>query len=160
MAHENTSSTLYALRRRSSLSLDRSGGANRADAAATDIKTIMAQWKHHGTMPAIQLSNPLYGDHTGPDNLHDTWLAVQAAQDRFNLLPMSVRNVAHTPQGFLDLLDTEDGRQRLVDAGLQIIPETTSAPAPSPSLDAQPKSQSAPSIEPSISSPTQEPADS
>lgn len=139
--------------RRVSLSLDRSGGANPADAAGANINTIVAQYRQHGTFPNIQLSNPLYGDHTGPQHLHETRLAIQQADERFNLLPAAIRSLAdNSPEIFLDMLEDPDQLAQLEAAGLITDPDTpehTPSSPVSPSLPPSPSSEEPPTEEPS-----------
>ncbi len=119
------------------LSLDRSGGANPDDAAAADINTIVAHYKKHGVMPAVALQNPLYGDFTFGDDLHEMRNAMFEAENRFNQLPSAVRAAANNDWAqFVDLFDTEDGQQTLIDAGL-IISENPENPQP-PSFSTPP----------------------
>lgn len=125
--------------RRVSLSLDRSGGANPDDADGADINLIMANYKKTGVMPAVAMQNPLYGDFTFGDDLHEMRTAMFEAEDRFNKLPSAVRSAANNDWGqFLDLFNTEEGQKTLTSAGLIVSanpenpePPTFSTPPPS-----------------------------
>lgn len=113
---------------RVSLSLDRSGGADPSQAAASDISTIVAQYKKNGTMPAVTLRTPLYGDFRGPEDLHEMREKVFDAQDRFLEFPAEVRDLCNNDMvQFLQLMETEEGQAELINAGLEII-ETPSEP--------------------------------
>lgn len=121
---------------RSALSLDASKGANQDDAAGADINTIVAQYKRHGTLPAVQLRNPLYGDFTLPEDIHGAREAMLQAEERFAELPASVRTDANNDWvTFLEMFNTDEGRQSLSDHGLIVIdtpPELVPDPAPAP----------------------------
>lgn len=104
---------------RVSLSLDRSGGANPDDAAGADINLIVAHFKKHGVMPAVATQNPLYGDFTFGDDLHEMRTAMFEAEVRFNNLPSQVRTAADNDWGtFVDMFDDPIQQQTLIDAGL------------------------------------------
>lgn len=127
-------------------SLGTSGGARQEDAASADINNIAAQYRTNRTLPIVPREDPLYGDFTGPQDLQDQIMAVQAAEERFGLLPAAVREAAaHNMPQFLAMLEDEDGREILQAAGLEIVdpddprlPENASpspaegAPAPDP----------------------------
>lgn len=107
--------------RRVSLSLDRSGGANPADAAGANINRIVAQYRANGTLPNIGLGDPLYGDFTTPTDLQDALDLVEVVTERFEQLPADVRSAAHNnPVQLLDMVQTEAGREVLQAAGLII----------------------------------------
>lgn len=107
------------------------GGANPDDAAGVNINTLVAQYRKNGTMPQVNLRNPLYGDFTGPQDLHRAMEHVQAAQDRFAELPADVRSAAdNDPVKFLELFEDPAQRALLEEAGLIINP--TPEPSPSP----------------------------
>ncbi len=124
---------------RVSLSLDRSGGANPADAAGTNINSLVANFKKTGTMPNVQLQNPLYGDFTFPtDDIHQIREAVHQAEARFMQLPADVRTLAQNDWvEFLTLYNNPESRELLIKAGLIVTnkppieePPTTSPAAP------------------------------
>ena len=69
--------------KRVALSLDASKGADQDGSAAADINNIVGQYLRHGTMPAVQLQNPLFGDFIPPEDIHSTREALFAAHDRF-----------------------------------------------------------------------------
>lgn len=114
------------------LSLDQSGGANQADGPATDINSIVAQYRKSGTLPNVAKQNPLYGDFTFGNDLHEIRTAMFEAEDRFMDLPASVREASeHDWVQFLALFDTEDGQKTLTDAGLIIKdPDVITLPIP------------------------------
>lgn len=107
------------------------------EARAADVNNLMAQYRKHGTMPAVSLHNPLYGDFSGPQDLQSQLEAVQAAYDVFNELPASVRTAAdNDPVRFLEMFDNPDERVMLEDAGLQVfdtpLSKTDTQPPASP----------------------------
>lgn len=117
--------------RRSILKTDRSGGANQADAAGTDINKIVAQHKAHGTLPAVQQRNPLYGDFTFPEDIHSMREAVDQAEDRFMQLPAAVRTAAGNDWvNFETLFRDPEQRELLINAGLIIAPTDPTPPQP------------------------------
>lgn len=104
------------------LSLDTSGGANPTDAPGLEINSIIAQFKKHGTLPNVQLKNPLYGDFTFPEDIHSVRAACEGAEDRFLDLPSAVRTAAGNDWvRFIEMIGSEETRQDLIDAGLQIV---------------------------------------
>lgn len=114
---------------RVSLRLDSSGGANQADAPAANINTIVAQYMKHGTMPAIQQKNPLYGDFTHPTDIHSIREAVHQAEDRFDQLPADIRTAAGNDWvQFLDMFEDPENLEKLTQAGLIVLPEDNSTP--------------------------------
>lgn len=111
-------------RPRAGLALDKSKGANQADTPGTDINTIIAQYKRHGTMPAVTLKNPLYGDFTGPKTIHEQREAVHDAEDRFMELPADVRSLCNNDWvEFLTQIEDPKNHAALEKAGLQIVSE-------------------------------------
>lgn len=109
---------------RQALSLDQAGGANPADAPTMSMKSIMAQYRATGTVPALRKLNPLYGDFTGSQDLQDQMNRVQDAQEIFDGLPSAVRKLCNNnPAELLDLVEDEEGRVKLHDAGLELLSE-------------------------------------
>lgn len=109
--------------------LDTSGGANPADAAGADINTIVAQYRKNGTLPAVNVRQPLYGDFTGPQELHDQREAVFAAQEHFNSFPADVRDLCDNDmENYLKLMETPEGREKLEAAGLELFDAPISDP--------------------------------
>lgn len=142
--------------KRVSLSLDRSGGANPADAPGADINQIVAKYRKHGTLPTVRRGNPLYGDFTLPTDIHSVREAMQAAEDRFGELPAEVRTLAKNDWvTFLELMNEPEGREKLTKAGLTITntplnpepatipitnsPTPTPAPGPTPTPTPEPE---------------------
>lgn len=135
--------------RRTAVSLDRSGGAVQTDRAGADINTIVAQYRKNGTLPAVRMLNPLYGDFTFPEDPHSVFEAVAQAQDRFDHLPAAVRAAAgNDPATFLAMMDDEQARDELVKAGLQIVDEAAPASPPQPSETAPAAQPETPSSAP------------
>ncbi len=138
------------------LSLDRSGGANPADAQATDINVIIAQYKRHGTLPMVPNNSPLYGDFTFPEDIHAMREAVEGAEDRFDNLPSEIRILCdYDWVKFIEKFDDPTGRQALIDAGLEIGEPTTAQTAATndDSNDDTPPNAVAPSAEPPAPTP-------
>ena len=146
---------------RLALSLDRSGGANQADRALSNISTPVAQYNAHGTMPHVAAQNPLYDDFSEyPQDPHEMRELVHQAEERFHALPSAVRSVANNDwTQFLDLFNDPAGRQSLQAAGLIVGNPDLQTP-PSPPSQPNTQGQSAPSAEPSISQPPAQQADS
>lgn len=107
------------------------------DAAASDPNVLLAQYRRNGTLPAVQMRQPLHGDFTGPTDLQDQMEAVDAAWDRFNALPADVRTACeNSPVRFLAMIEDPDQRAVLESAGLQVsdtpLTETTTSPSATP----------------------------
>lgn len=132
---------------RVALTLNTDGGANQDDREGADINIIVGQYKRHGTLPAVQLQNPLFGDFSFvSEDLMEQREAMYQAEDRFNELPAAVRSAAENDYvKFLQMFDDPAHRQVLVDSGLVVVdqaekektPATTPAPA-TPPLPATP----------------------
>ena len=136
---------------RRGVSLPTDNTVDQAGAKAANINNLMAQYLKNGTMPAVAQHDGLYGDFSSSRDLHDQYEAVQAAQDRFDLLPASVRKTCdHSPVKFLELTESDEGVRQLMDAGLTIL-DNDGVPIPRP--DEAPE---APSEEPSEGSPTRD----
>ena len=89
-----------------------------------DIDSLVAQYRKTGTFPRMTVNDGLYGDFSGPQDLQDQFLAVQAAQDRFNDLPSSVRKLAdHSPVRLLEMIEDPETLNDLMDAGLILTNE-------------------------------------
>lgn len=150
MAHKNTPAPAPPTRPfpRVSVSLDTSKGANQADRQAADINTIVAQFKANGTLPMVNKNNPLYGDFTFPEDIHEVREAVEGAGARFMELPADVRTLAGNDWvTFLGMFDDPDGRQLLVNAGLIIKdmqPQTTDSQTTQSDKTANPTETSTP----------------
>lgn len=111
--------------KRRQTNLDQSKGANPDDAPGTDINKIVAQYRRNGTMPAVAQLRPLYGDFTGPADLHNAQIQIQLAEDRFRELPADIRTAAdNDPVRFLEMFENPDQRALLESAGLIISPPT------------------------------------
>ncbi len=112
---------------RTARTLDTSKGANQADAKATNVNALVAQFQKHGTLPNVAQKNPLYGDYTFPEDIHSMREAVYEAEQRFKELPSAVRALSnHDWVEFLERFENPEAREELLDAGLRVeIPETT-----------------------------------
>lgn len=94
-------------------------GANQND--TQDMNVLIAQYKKHGTMPNVPVKNPLYGDFTFPDDIHEVREATIIAEERFGELPADVRTAAKNDWiEFLEMFDDPDRQKTLIDAGLEI----------------------------------------
>ena len=116
---------------RVALSLDASKPADQDGRVGADINVIVGQYIRHGTIPAVALSNPLYGDFTAPEDIHSAREAVHAAEERFASLPAAVRSAASNDfEQFINMFDNPAQRDVLVDAGLIVTdqPPTTVPP--------------------------------
>lgn len=131
--------TRTRIKPRNARKLDTKGGANQADFPATEINQIIAKYQRHGTMPAVQMKNPLYGDFTGPSTIHEQREAVYQAEDRFMELPAKVRELCENDWvQFLDKMDDPEQHDSLIQAGLTILdpsepninPTETTNPSP------------------------------
>lgn len=110
-------------------SLSSKGGANQTDAPGLEINAIVAQYRKHGTLPKVTLNNPLYGDFTFPEDIHSVREAVEKAEDRFDNLPASVRSAAENDWvTFLEMIQNDEQKQVLIDAGLEIVENTPPIP--------------------------------
>lgn len=117
--------------RRVSLSLNTDGGANPADAKGTDINQIVAQYKKTGTLPKVASLNPLYGDFTFSEDIHEMREAVYHAEQRFEQLPADVRSLADNDWvRFIEMFNDPAERASLETAGLQIQPIPNNSPPP------------------------------
>lgn len=103
------------------------------EAKAADANVIMAQYRRNGTLPVVHNRIPLYGDFTGPQDLHTALERSQEALERFQELPASVRlSCDNDPVRFLEMFDDPDERVMLEDAGLVISGDAPSSPEPNP----------------------------
>lgn len=132
---------------RVALFLDRSGGANPADAAGVNINKIMAAFRKNGTLPNVANNNPLFGDFTFPEDIHSMREAVHQAEDRFMELPADVRTVCDNDWvEFITKFQTPEGREQLSTAGLNILntppiepAPISNTPAPTPPIEPDPE---------------------
>lgn len=105
----------------------------------TDINRIV---KRHveGYPPPLETRQPMYGDFSQHTSLLQATQAVEAAEEEFMTLPAAVRQAARNdPVEFLNMMASEDGAQKLVDAGLPVegveptpdsfVPSTPDEPA-------------------------------
>ena len=94
------------------------------DARASDANILMAQYRRNGTLPRVNAARPLYGNFTGPTDLAQQIEFVEAARERFEQLPASVRTSCdNDPVEFLRMFDDPDERVVLEEAGLLISDE-------------------------------------
>lgn len=139
--------------RRQSTQRDSKPMVNPDEAKQSDLNALVAQYRKTGTVPNVLLSNPLYGDFTGPQDLQSAMESVYSAEARFNDFPASVRTLAdNSPVRFLEMIENPTERAMLEEAGLQI---STNPPAEHYLLDPNPSfSQASPSPEGTDSAPS------
>lgn len=130
-------------RPRNGLKLNRLKGANQTDGPSADINSIIAQFKKTGTMPSVPRRNPLYGDFTFGDDIHEVREAIFEAEDRFSELPSAVRAAAQNDWGqFLKMFNDPEQQKILEEAGLKItdtpIPNNSPPPTSEPINDETP----------------------
>lgn len=130
---------------RKALSLPTNGGANQSDKAGADLNVIVAQYKRHGTLPAIALRNGQYGDFTLDEDLHAVHERLAQAADAFAELPASVRTACGNDYvRFLELVRDPAQRQVLVDAGLVVLDTPAVEPPAAPAAATPPEGEAAP----------------
>jgi len=99
-----------------------------------DINVLVAQYQKNGTFPVVSTRSPLYGDFTGPEDLHSAREQAFAAHERFMELPVSVRKLAkHDEVEFLRMFEDPAQRVLLEEAGLTISDNPNDHPNPNPS---------------------------
>jgi hypothetical protein len=120
--------------KRVSLKLDTKGGADQAGREVGDISSFVAAYRRNGVMPAVKIHQPLWGDFTGPTELHEMREAVFRAREMFEELPASVRDLCRDDEAnLLDLVSTPEGQIALRDAGLEFM-DDSGALIPDPRL--------------------------
>lgn len=111
-------------------------------AAASDVNTLMAQYARNGTLPRVTARQPLYGDFTGPQDLHSQREAVFAAQERYELLPAAVRDASSNDAvRFLEMLEDPQSLQVLLDAGLDPSLEASETESPAVATPTEPEGE-------------------
>lgn len=141
MSQDETNKRVYPRRttqpKRRQTFLRTEKGANPDDAPGTDINSIVAQYRRNGTLPAVPQNNPLYGDFTGPQDLHDAQIQIQRAQERFAELPSDIRTAADNDEvRFLEMFGDPEQLPLLENAGLVVIkPDPNPTPTPSETPD-------------------------
>lgn len=89
-------------------------------ADACDINLVVARYANGGVVDHVNKSQPKYGDFTNVKTYLEAHTAVQEAHDGFMELPSGVRKVCQNDPGvFLDMTETEEGREALEQAGLK-----------------------------------------
>lgn len=123
-------------------------GANQNDSMSMD--QLVAQYKKHGTMPNVPQNNPLYGDFTFPEDIHEIREATLKAEERFGQLPADVRTAAQNDWiKFLEMFNDPEGQSELIEAGLEINSETEPPTNPNtpPASDESPSTTTTPDPE-------------
>ena len=142
--------------------VDSKGGADQSHKMRTNIKAIVSQYHKTGTFPHVRESMPLYGDFASSGDLLSMLTRVQAAQGSFDALPSEVRAAArNSPVEFLAMFDTQDGREKLVAAGLEVVPDDADVePIPVRILDADIKAEDVQRASKQAKEPAAQPANS
>ena len=88
------------------------------DRNRTNLNSIMRKYMATGELPT---GRPVsYGDFTKVDSLLTAMVQVDQAERSFARLPAKVRDLcANDPVNFLAMVETEEGRQALNDAGMK-----------------------------------------
>lgn len=106
-----------------------------SEGPAQNLNSIMAKYQATGVHPPVRPNQPLYGDFTGPKDLHEMILRVDAAQAHFDALPAAVRKACHNdPVEFLEKFDEQD-TELLVELGLvveEVDDQAEQSPDPKP----------------------------
>lgn len=114
------------------------------DRNRTDLNSVMRRYMQTGELP---VNGPVsYGDFTKVDSLLDAMIQVDQAEKSFAELPAKVRDLCENdPVKFLAMVETDDGRQALNEAGLepardptlvdQVVQGITEALSPSEASD-------------------------
>jgi len=121
------------VRRRVQKAMNQENGAVQADASAVDINKIIARYHATGQHPPVTAQQPLYGDFTGPTDLHTHLNRVSAAQEHFKALPAAVRAACdNDPVVFLEKFENRD-TALLEELGLVVLDQAeTPPPEPDP----------------------------
>lgn len=100
----------------------------------TNPNSIVAQYKRTGVVNHITQGEGVYGDFDQFESLQGALMQVEAMWDEFAALGARVRDEAgNDPLQFANMLETEEGSERLVVAGLMITdPETGEVRQPKP----------------------------
>ncbi len=86
-----------------------------------DINLIIKRHQHTGAISHLNPNAPRFGDFATPYDLKSAIDAVNEASATFEALSADIRAAAqNSPVQFLEMLDQEDGRAALADAGLDI----------------------------------------
>ncbi len=100
---------------------------------AVDVNLIVNQWRNTGTAPHVNHNAPYYGDVSVAGELQDSLNHVMEAQHAFDDLPSGVRSACdNNPVQFLEMLNDDESREELLDAGLRIEEAPTPDPDPEP----------------------------
>lgn len=112
------------------------------------VGRILAEYRANGTMPRVNPQTPLYGDFTSARDLQSQMESYQAASHSFAVLPAEVRAAANNDMiQYVTMIEdpsSDDGRQALADAGLEIEgfdPLPSLPPEPSPTATTGPPSE-------------------
>lgn len=110
-------------------------------AAATDVNLIVKNFQRTGVMSHTSNKMPAYADVSSSEDLFTAINTVNAANDEFNDLPSEVRRAAENdPQMFLAMVESDEGLEILVEAGLETaegwepVGEAPAAPVEQPEI--------------------------
>lgn len=96
---------------------------------STNINTIVERHRVSGEAPPFNNETPLYGDFSNATDLHSSMNRVSAAEDSFATLKATIRDASdNSPVRFLEMLETQQGKDTLHKAGLDLGPEFTPTP--------------------------------
>lgn len=96
-----------------------------ADKDAVNINVIVARGRA-AVEAAKRQGEPMYGDFSDAGTYHEMLTRVLQMKEDFFALPAAVRQVAENdPHVFLELLDTDQGLEELLEAGLpgELVPK-------------------------------------
>jgi len=117
-------------RTRHSLVTSDEGGAQQSHAASCEINSILANYQQAGTIQHLNRAEPLYADLFRTTDLHTAVETVKAAQAGFDALPATVRAAAlNDPVKFVEMLRTDEGRERLAAVGLVVRDQADPPPS-------------------------------
>jgi len=106
--------------------------ANQADRDLVNINSIISRYIAGQPNVIVSSQEPLYGDFTGPLDLHTQLNRVNAANERFQALPSKVRQAAQNdPVRFLEMFEDPEQLAVLTEAGLVVgFPDDQASPPP------------------------------
>lgn len=94
-----------------------------------DVNKIVNAWRNTGTNPHVNHNAPYYGDLSASQDLQESLNHVMASDAAFAALPAAVRDSCNNDQvQFLSMLNDDEAREELLDAGLRIEQPPTEEP--------------------------------
>lgn len=144
-------------RKRKVLHTGKDTRVDQSQAAMSDIGVLVRQAEGQGGRSHLELGPEMYGDFSAVPTFHEAYTLVHQVTEEFMSLPSDVRGVAQNdPLMFVELMATQEGRERLQKAGLVLHPgagqqaaggdppaagEASSPPQPTSSEAAQPSAE-------------------